>query len=157
MEAPFRVSVFGETLSEIMRSQHTDDVARGRAHQPIPRILPFLTDSILRLHGNRSEGIFRVPGDSDDVTMLRCRIEKGNYDLTGITDPNTPSSLLKLWMRELDEPLLPTDMYDECILLGAEDGVRGDEYKRAMGILSKLPEINRNVSLYIISFLKVLD
>jgi hypothetical protein len=87
--------------------------------------------------------------------MLRCRIEKGNYDLSGINDPNTPSSLLKLWMRELDEPLLPTSIYDECIMLGADNNPRGDEYKRAMGILSKLPEINRNVALYIISFLKV--
>jgi hypothetical protein len=155
MEAPFRVSVFGETLSEVMRSQMADDKEKGRPHQPIPRILPFLTDAIIRLRGNQSEGIFRVPGDSDDVTMLRCRIEKGNYDLNGISDPNTPSSLLKLWMRELDEPLLPTSIYDECIALGAENTVRGDEYQRAMGILGKLPEINRNVALYIISFLKV--
>jgi len=34
----------------------------------IPRILPFLADAILELNGCKTEGIFRVPGDADQVT-----------------------------------------------------------------------------------------
>jgi hypothetical protein len=42
-------------------------------------------------------GIFRVPGDADAVTDLRLRLEKNNYDLSGIADASVPASLLKLW------------------------------------------------------------
>jgi len=96
----------------------------------IPKILPFLTDGILALNGQKSEGIFRyltiiwhqikdisqnkiilsVPGDSEMVSELRLRIEKQNYNLEGITDPMVPASLLKLWLRELSDPLIPMDL-----------------------------------------------
>lgn len=36
----------------------------------IPRIVPFLADAVHQLNGQQSEGIFRVPGDADDVTDL---------------------------------------------------------------------------------------
>lgn len=156
MEAPFRVSVFGETLAEIMASQIEDEKTRGQPISPLPKILPFLTNAIIQLGGKTSEGIFRVPGDADEVTDLKCRIEKGSYDLTGITDPNTPSSLFKLWLRELAEPLIPMSVYDECLKLGGTEGlVTGDEYERAQAILARLPPINRAVVNYVIDFLKV--
>jgi hypothetical protein len=63
----------------------------------IPYILIFLADSILQLGGCKTEGIFRVPGDADAVTNLRLRLERNNYDLTGVTDASVPASLLKLW------------------------------------------------------------
>jgi hypothetical protein len=36
----------------------------------IPRIVPFLADAVHQMNGQQSEGIFRVPGDADDVTDL---------------------------------------------------------------------------------------
>lgn len=36
----------------------------------IPKIVPFLANMVLDLNGLTSEGIFRVPGDADDVTEL---------------------------------------------------------------------------------------
>ena len=51
---------------------------------PVPRILPFLADAILALGGSRTEGIFRVPGDADGVQDLKCRIENGKYEYSGI-------------------------------------------------------------------------
>lgn len=35
---------------------------------PIPRVLTALIDSIVRLEGQKSEGIFRVPGDAEGVS-----------------------------------------------------------------------------------------
>jgi hypothetical protein len=75
----------------------------------LPRILPFLADAVLNLQGQRSEGIFRVPGESDNITELKLRLEKGDYSLGSITDPNVPASLLKFWLRDLAEPLIPAD------------------------------------------------
>lgn len=49
---------------------------------------------------------------------LKCRIERGDYSLEGINDPNIPGSLIKFWLRDLATPLIPRHYYDECIRLG---------------------------------------
>jgi hypothetical protein len=103
MDAPYNPSIFGENLQEIMKMQKESD-------GDIPKILPFLTEAILKLGGQKSEGIFRVPGDTEMVTELKLRLEKGNYSLEGITDTMVPASLLKLWLRELDNPLIPLSL-----------------------------------------------
>lgn len=32
-----------------------------------------------------------------------------------ISDAHAPASLLKLWYRELYDPLIPDDLYEECV------------------------------------------
>lgn len=142
-EAAFKPSVFGECLEDIMKVQ--------REKYPdlcLPRILPFLAESILKLDGQKAEGIFRVPGDADEVTELKVRLENGRYDLTGITDPNVPSSLLKFWLRDLAEPLVPENFYADCLRF-AEDA------PRAVAIINQLPEVNKRVVHYVINFLQL--
>ncbi|KAG2212346.1 hypothetical protein INT47_001706 [Mucor saturninus] len=140
MEAPFKPSVFGEPLDVIMEQQK-DDSSR------IPKIVTFLTNAVHDLNGQTSEGIFRVPGDADAVTELRIRIENGNYDSTGFDDPNVPASLLKYWLRDLSEPLIPTSLYDDCIS-------NAHDKEKAVEIINSLPEINRRIALYMIRFLQ---
>ncbi|RUS18343.1 hypothetical protein BC937DRAFT_88864 [Endogone sp. FLAS-F59071] len=142
-EAAFKPSVFGEPLDFIMSLQQ-----ESLPDLKIPRIVPFLSDAVLTLNGQHSEGIFRVPGDVDEVTDLRIRIENGQYDMRGITDPSVPASLLKLWLRDLTDPLITPEFYEDCIK-SAED-VEG-----AIAIVNSLPEINRRVALYIIAFLQI--
>ncbi|RKP26474.1 Rho GTPase activation protein [Syncephalis pseudoplumigaleata] len=141
--AAFNPTVFGESLDVIMEMQ-----AKDFPGLPIPRILAFLAEGILDLNGQQSEGIFRVPGDADFVTNLKLRIEKDNYDLAGITDPNVPASLLKFWLRDLADPLIPGDFYRECIST-SEDAAS------ALAIIDRLPTVNRQVAEYIIGFLQV--
>ncbi|KAI9337364.1 hypothetical protein DFJ73DRAFT_849162 [Zopfochytrium polystomum] len=162
-EAPFQAVLFGETLEEIMRVQHEAEIeeavqsgqpADSVRHLAVPKILLFLADAVLKLNGCQTEGIFRVPGDIDMVNDLRVRVEKGNFDLAGISDPNVPSSLLKLWLRELADPLIPSDKYDLCIAVGHQEG-SAKAGQAAVDILKSVPEINRKVALYVIKFLKV--
>ncbi|KAJ3082452.1 hypothetical protein HDU99_002620 [Rhizoclosmatium hyalinum] len=159
-EAPFRASLFGETLDDIMavqaRENPMDSAGRKLA---LPRILLFLTDAILSLNGSQTEGIFRVPGDIDMVNDLRIRLERGKYDLKGITDPHVPSSLLKLWLRELAEPLIPANLYDDCIDIGREAMVLESQENvgaLAYELLEEMPEINHRVALFMLKFLKVI-
>lgn len=56
--------MFGETLEFIMEQQ------ASTSDMDIPKIVPFLANMVLDLNGLSSEGIFRVPGDADDVTEL---------------------------------------------------------------------------------------
>ncbi|CAE6493414.1 unnamed protein product [Rhizoctonia solani] len=142
-DSAFNPSTFGESLSAIMRLQE-----RTYRDSKVPIILPFLADGILALGGTKSEGIFRIPGDADEVSDLRVRIDKGFYNLEGIDDCNVPASLFKLWLRELQEPLIPSDMYNACIQ-AAEDP------ERVVALVKELPTNNRRVLLFVISFLQL--
>lgn len=68
--------MFGERLEYIMQHQAEDGNTL-----PIPKILPFLAESILLLDGVRTEGIFRVPGDVDSIGEMKARLDRGEYHL----------------------------------------------------------------------------
>ncbi|KAJ9088740.1 hypothetical protein DSO57_1020145 [Entomophthora muscae] len=143
MEAPFNPSVFGENLTVIMERQSSSD-----PNLKLPKVLPFLTDAILQLRGDQSEGIFRVPGDMEQVADLRLRIDKNNYTLESITDCNVPGSLLKFWLRDLEEPLIPGEFYTRCVK-------EAKEIQSATNIIDSLPEYNRRVAKFVIQFLQI--
>jgi len=50
---------------------------------------------------------YRVPGDIDEVNSLKLHIDKWKDPPSVLADPHVPASLLKLWFRELEEPLIP--------------------------------------------------
>ncbi|KAH7912259.1 Rho GTPase activation protein [Hygrophoropsis aurantiaca] len=142
-DAAFNPSTFGESLDATMRLQE-----RNYPREKIPIILPFLADGILALGGTKSEGIFRVPGDSDSVSDLKLRIDRGYYTLSSTSDPNVLASLLKLWLRELHDPLVPEEMYNDCITHARDPDA-------CVRLVQRLPTINRRVVLFIVSFLQL--
>jgi len=151
MNAAFHFSYFGETLEDIMEQQKKNE----NSELEIPAIMIFLADSILKLNGCQTEGIFRVPGDADSISELRYQVEKNKFDLNGCTDPNVPASLLKLWLRELAEPIIPAYAYDECIEIGKKE-CDDDIGTLAWELIKSLPEINRLVINFMIDFLKII-
>ncbi|XP_006460909.1 hypothetical protein AGABI2DRAFT_69042 [Agaricus bisporus var. bisporus H97] len=142
-DAAFNPSIFGESLDAIIRLQE-----RNYPRKKVPIILPFLSDGILALGGLRSEGIFRVPGDGDAVSELKLRIDRGYYTLDNVDDPYVLASLLKLWLRELCDPLIPHEMYNECIMTS-------NRPEACVQLVERLPTINRRVVLFVISFLQL--
>ncbi|CAG8751923.1 23978_t:CDS:2, partial [Gigaspora rosea] len=70
----------------------------------------------------------------------KLRIEKNRFDISEITDANVPSSLFKFWLRDLADPLIPSEFYDQCIK-------NCDDTNLSIEIVKKLPEINRRVVL----------
>src|SRR5258708_29511959 len=95
-DAAFNPSTFGEPLDAVFRLQE-----RTYPKQKVPIVLPFLADGVLALGGTKSEGIFRVPGDSDAVAALKMRLDCGLYTLAGAHDPHVPAALCKPWLRAL--------------------------------------------------------
>ncbi|KAF9564759.1 hypothetical protein CPC08DRAFT_228969 [Agrocybe pediades] len=142
-DAAFNPSTFGENLGAIMRLQE-----RTYPHQKVPIVLPFLADGILALGGLKAEGIFRVPGDNDSVSSLKLRIDRGYYTLENVDDPHVLASLIKLWLRELCDPLVPEELYNECV-------EQAKNPEACMQIVERLPTINRRVVLFVISFLQL--
>ncbi|GMK54712.1 hypothetical protein CspeluHIS016_0112980 [Cutaneotrichosporon spelunceum] len=142
-DAAFYPSVYAQTLETIMQRQEG-----AYPELRIPIILPFLADGILALGGTESEGIFRVPGDNDVIQHLKSRIDRGQYQLTGISDPHVVASLFKLWLRELEDPLIPTVMYDMALDVSKS-------VDHTILFLKKLPNHNRRVLLFVISFIQI--
>lgn len=93
----------------------------------------------------KTEGIFRVPATAGDVKDLKEKIDLGNYDICANTNNvHTPCALLKLWLRELPDALIPEAYYDTCT----------ETPQQGLDVLSKLPKTNQNVIHFIIEFLR---
>ncbi|CAF4923428.1 unnamed protein product, partial [Rotaria socialis] len=84
--------------------------------QPIPLIISSCVSAINRL-GLHNQGIFRVPGAQVDINQFKEAFEKGEDPLVNITgrDMNSVAGVLKLYFRELKEPLFSRDMFDSFI------------------------------------------
>ncbi|XP_063400615.1 rho GTPase-activating protein 39-like isoform X3 [Mytilus trossulus] len=138
----FNPSMFGSTLEEILALQ-----CERFPDRKLPWLQTTLSEEVLRLNGAQTEGIFRVPGDIDEVNALKIKCDQWIIP-SDCPDPHIPASLLKLWYRELQEPLIPPEFYEECI----ENFQNPEE---AIEVVNKLPDINRLVLAYLIRFLQV--
>lgn len=50
--------------------------------------------------------------------------------------------MLKLWLRELAEPLIPTNLYEECLRIGKDDSLSKEEILgKAVNLIEGLPGI----------------
>ncbi len=75
----------------------------------VPAVLYILTALVRQLGGFDTEGIFRVPGIAGEIQALKKQLDDGT-DQVQSTNVHSPASLLKLWLRELPEPLIPESM-----------------------------------------------
>ncbi|PWN51184.1 hypothetical protein IE53DRAFT_368281 [Violaceomyces palustris] len=156
-DAAFNPCVFGRTLEKVMETQRE---AYPDAKEPI--VLVFLCNALLALDALKTEGIFRIAGDFDSVTELRVRIERGHYSLAGLVsgagrdaddgskgDVSVVASVFKIWLRELEQPLIPLGMYNQCVAAAEQSP------SRCIEMVARLPKINRRVVLFVISFLQL--
>lgn len=137
----FNPSMFGSSLQEVLEIQEKRYPGRR-----LPWVMTTLSEEVLRLEGNKTEGIFRVPGDIDEVNVLKVKLDKWNLP-NNLRDPHVPGSLLKLWFRELEEPLIPSQFYDRCV-----DNC--SNASAAIEVVYELPEVNRLCLSYLIRFLQ---
>ncbi|XP_029111049.1 rho GTPase-activating protein 39-like [Scleropages formosus] len=140
--AIFSPSMFGSSLEEVMALQQ-----ERYPDRQLPWVQTRLSEEVLGLNGDQTEGIFRVPGDIDEVNALKLQVDQWRIP-TGLEDPHVPASLLKLWYRELEEPLIPHEFYEECISYY-------DNPEAAVNVVLSLPHINKLVLCYLIRFLQV--
>uniref|UniRef100_A0AAZ3QAG4 Rho GTPase-activating protein 39 n=1 Tax=Oncorhynchus tshawytscha TaxID=74940 RepID=A0AAZ3QAG4_ONCTS len=135
-------SLFGSSLDEVMERQ-----SELFPDRKLPWVQVQLSQYVLALGGAQTEGIFRVPGDIDEVNALKLQVDQWRIP-ENLSDPNVPASLMKLWYRELEEPLIPMAFYKQCVS-------NYDDPVAAITVVQCLPELNRLVLCYFIHFLQV--
>uniref|UniRef100_A0A8C4WU77 Si:ch211-247j9.1 n=1 Tax=Eptatretus burgeri TaxID=7764 RepID=A0A8C4WU77_EPTBU len=140
--------VFGRHLEETMANSS----ASGAAH--VPELVVQCVDFI-RCHGLEEEGLFRLPGQATLVRELQEQCDYGDLPrLDSSTDVHTVTSLLKLYLRELPEPLVPFHDYQtflSCATLLEKDKEKG--MKELTSLVTRLPSDSFFLLKYICSFL----
>ncbi|KAE8631183.1 hypothetical protein XENTR_v10001103 [Xenopus tropicalis] len=146
--APFGGGIFGQKLEDTVRYEK-----RYGTH-----LAPMLVEQcvdFIRQQGLTEEGLFRMPGQANLVKELQDAFdcgEKPSFDSN--TDIHTVASLLKLYLRELPEPVIPFSKYEDFISSAKH---LSKEEESGMAELVKqvrsLPPVNYNLLKYICRFL----
>uniref|UniRef100_A0A8C1IL41 Rho GTPase activating protein 22 n=1 Tax=Cyprinus carpio TaxID=7962 RepID=A0A8C1IL41_CYPCA len=122
-----------------------------------PRLAPLLVEQcvdFIREQGLKEEGLFRMPGQANLVKELQDAFDCGDKPLfDSNTDVHTVASLLKLYLRELPEPVIPFNKYEDFLtcaqlLLKDEEGL-----SELVKQVNTLPQANYNLLKYICKFL----
>ncbi|XP_027450380.2 rho GTPase-activating protein 22 isoform X3 [Zalophus californianus] len=146
--APLGGGIFGQRLE--------DTVHHERKYGP--RLAPLLVEQcvdFIRERGLTEEGLFRMPGQANLVRDLQDSFDCGEKPLfDSTTDVHTVASLLKLYLRELPEPVVPFARYEDflsCAQLLTKD--EGEGTLELAKQVSSLPLANYNLLRYICKFL----
>ncbi|XP_064125939.1 rho GTPase-activating protein 22 isoform X2 [Loxodonta africana] len=146
--APLGRGIFGQHLE--------DTVHHERKYGP--RQAPLLVEQcvdFLRERGLTEEGLFRMPGQASLVRDLQDSFDCGEKPLfDSTTDVHTVASLLKLYLRELPEPVVPFARYEDflsCAQLLTKD--EGEGTLELAKQVNSLPPANHNLLRYICKFL----
>ncbi|XP_041333765.1 rho GTPase-activating protein 25 [Pyrgilauda ruficollis] len=141
-------AVFGQCLAQTMAHE------QKFGQHLVPLVVQKSAEFILE-HGVAEEGIFRLPGQDSLVRQLRDAFDAGERpSFHRDTDVHTVASLLKLYLRELPEPVVPWLQYEDFLLCG--QALEADEAKGHQELvkqLSLLPRDNYNLLSYICRFL----
>uniref|UniRef100_A0A3Q2NW74 Rho GTPase activating protein 22 n=1 Tax=Fundulus heteroclitus TaxID=8078 RepID=A0A3Q2NW74_FUNHE len=108
--APLGGGVFGQHLQATMSYE-----AQCGPQREVP-LLVELCASFIREQGLKEEGLFRAPGQTNHVRELRDAFDRGEKPVfDSSTDVHTVASLLKLYIRELPEPIIPFSKYTQFL------------------------------------------
>ncbi|XP_076458938.1 uncharacterized protein LOC143292489 [Babylonia areolata] len=144
-------AIFGLPLEEAMKYEHR----QGRS---VPYIVVACIKH-LETFALETEGIFRLAGRAGLLRELRGQFEVGQYPVLDDVDVHTVGSLLKAYLRDLPESLVPPDSYQRvmnCAMRHAEattDDGRRVEVECLCKLLEELPDINYTTLAYICRFL----
>ncbi|XP_052347023.1 rho GTPase-activating protein 22-like isoform X3 [Oncorhynchus keta] len=137
--------------------QHLEDTVQYEkkfGHRLAPLLVEQCVDFI-KERGLDEEGLFRMPGQANLVKDLQEAFDCGDKPLfDSNTDVHTVASLLKLYLRELPEPVVPFSKYEDflsCAQLLAKDVEEG--VQELVKQVSNLPPANYNLLKYICMFL----
>ncbi|MEE6460064.1 hypothetical protein FKM82_000852 [Ascaphus truei] len=146
--APFGGGIFGQKLEDTVRYEKRYGT----------RLAPLLVEQcvdFIRQSGLTEEGLFRLPGQANLVKELQDAFdcgEKPAFDSN--TDVHTVASLLKLYLRELPEPVISYSKYED--FLSCAKQLSKDEESGLVELVKQvksLPPVNYNLLKYICRFL----
>uniref|UniRef100_A0A8R1IBF1 Rho-GAP domain-containing protein n=1 Tax=Caenorhabditis japonica TaxID=281687 RepID=A0A8R1IBF1_CAEJA len=124
--------VFGSTLSVICQNENS----------LVPKFIRVVTE-VIESKGLKTDGIYRVSGNLSAVQKIRCQADQDNYKaLVAEEDIHVLTGALKLFFRELSEPLFPVNLHKEYTSAMQVPNTTS-RFKKFEELLSRLPQENR--------------
>ncbi|XP_069700289.1 SLIT-ROBO Rho GTPase-activating protein 1-like isoform X2 [Periplaneta americana] len=140
--------LFGGSLEEYLET----------TNQEIPLIMKSCI-RVINLYGLHHQGIFRVSGSQVEINNFRESFERGEDPLADVTDAsdiNSVAGVLKLYLRELREPLFPI-IYFEHFMELAQLESKHDFVVKMKDLVQSLPRCVVIVMRYLFAFLNHLS
>ncbi|XP_077939818.1 rho GTPase-activating protein 44 isoform X6 [Gasterosteus aculeatus] len=107
--------------------------------------------------GMQEEGLFRVAPSASKLKKLKASLDCGVMDVQEYSsDPHAIAGALKSYLRELPEPLMTTELYDEWIQASNVQDM-DKRLQALMAVCDKLPTDNLNNFRYLVKFLSKLS
>uniref|UniRef100_A0A674CWA9 BCR activator of RhoGEF and GTPase n=1 Tax=Salmo trutta TaxID=8032 RepID=A0A674CWA9_SALTR len=126
-----------------------------REHSKVPYIVRQCLEEIER-RGMEEVGIYRVSGVATDIQALKAAFDTNNKDVSVMMsemDVNAIAGTLKLYFRELPEPLFTDDLYPNFAGgIALSDSVAKESCM--LNLLLSLPEPNLVTFLFLLDHLK---
>lgn len=106
-------------------------------------------------NGYDQEGIFRVNGSARIIEKLRTSFDQtGDADLAEDGDVMAVAGLLKLFLRELPDSVIPEHMTKQFVNIHESFNTNTEDYvKRVREEFNELPEENYDLLKYLLNFL----
>ncbi|GAM20685.1 hypothetical protein SAMD00019534_038600 [Acytostelium subglobosum LB1] len=119
--------------------------------RPIPSFVQRIID-YLSEYGCTEEGVFRLSANQRILDSSKSEIEAGvELDYSEL-DVHTVACLLKLWVRNLPEPLLTYKQFDSFVDI-ANVSPMSQKYLAIKSEMEKLPQFNRFCTFYLMRML----
>ncbi|XP_076154422.1 SH3 domain-binding protein 1 isoform X1 [Alosa pseudoharengus] len=107
--------------------------------------------------GLKEEGLFRLAAAASVVKKLKANLDAGMVDHSEFSvDPHAVAGALKCYLRELPEPLMTFELYQEWFD-AAEEKELPDKLEKFRNVLKQLPKENYNNLRYLVQFLSCLS
>ncbi|XP_032219834.1 SLIT-ROBO Rho GTPase-activating protein 1 [Nematostella vectensis] len=123
------------------------------------REIPEVVESCVRFikrFGLDHPGIFRLSGSSTDINDMKQLFECGRDPLAGLNhwkDINAVAGLLRVYFRELEDPLFPSSHYQQFIE-ASRFPTNEDVIRQVTCVINELPDSVNRVMKYLFKFLK---
>jgi hypothetical protein len=92
---------------------HLGEIAQ-REGRLVPKVFEALCQ-VIEANYLDEEGIFRLAGSKTLVNQYKAQIDQGTFDIAALKDPHATGDLLKIWLREMPEPLLTHNLYQRIM------------------------------------------
>ncbi|CAH1103499.1 unnamed protein product [Psylliodes chrysocephalus] len=128
------------------------------SNQEIPLIMRSCI-RVINLYGLHHQGIFRVSGSQVEINNFREWFERGEdplADMTDASDINSVGGVLKLYLRELREPLFPIIYFEQFMEIAQLDS-KQDFIIKMRELMMSLPRSIVVVLRYLFAFLNHLS